>query len=100
MFGTKLEVVYDLRSMAVAGCKPSDMLRMILSRHPGEMLDKDVFYQYFIETFCFSEGEASPLFGWLPDGTGELKDSNIDNLMNKRIQKNKGVWENAPRTPS
>ncbi len=96
MFGTKLEVIYDLRSMALNGCKPSEMLRMIISRHPGDLLGRNVFYQYFLEAFCFSEGEASPLYGWLPNGTGELKEANIDYLMTRRIQKNKKVWETTP----
>ncbi len=100
MFGTKLEVVYELRSMAINGCKPSELLQTIISHHPDETLMKNTFCQYFTEAFCFSEGEASPLFGWLPDGTGELKDSNIDYLMTKRILKNKSVWENAPRSLS
>ena len=97
MFGTKCEVIDELRSMAVNDCKPSEMLRTIISRHPAELLDRNLFYQYFIETFCFSEGEASPLFGWLPDGAGELNDSDIDYLMAKRIEKNKSAWENARR---
>ncbi len=71
-----------------------------MSYHPGEMLDRNIFYQYFMDAFCFTEGEASPLFGWLPDGTGELKDSHIDYLITRRIQKNKSVWENAPRSSS
>jgi hypothetical protein len=84
--------------MALAACKPSEMRRMVISRHTSDMLDKNAFYQYFIEAICFSEGEASPLFGWLPNGTGELQDSNIDYLMTRRIQKNKGIWENAPKS--
>jgi hypothetical protein len=81
--------------MALAGRNPSDLLRAIRSQHPDETLDRNIYYQYFTEAFCFSEGEASPLFGWLPDGTGELKDSNIDYLMTKRINKNKNAWNHA-----
>jgi hypothetical protein len=95
MFGTRTEVVAILRAMALPAGKPSEMLRKIVSCHPSETLTRNVFYQYFTEAFCFCEGEASPLFGWLPDGTGELKDANIDYLMTKRIQKNRNVWENA-----
>jgi hypothetical protein len=97
MFGTRPEVVSILRSMALDDRRPSEMLRTILSHHPGEVLDRNFFYQYFAEAFGFTEGEASPLFGWLPDGTGELQDSNIDYLMTKRIQKTRSVWERAPR---
>lgn len=95
MFGTRTEVVSILRSMALAGRDPSEMLRTIIRYHTDEALDRNIFYQYFAEAFCFSEGEASPLFGWLPDGTGELQDSNIDYLMTKRIRKNKDVWRDA-----
>jgi hypothetical protein len=95
MFGTRTEVVDILRSMALKGSQPSEMLRTIVSHYPDEMLDRNFFYQYFTEAFCFSEGEASPLFGWLPDGTGELKDANIDYLMTKRIAKNRSVWEDG-----
>jgi len=93
MFGTQDEVVHILRSMALTQCKPSEMLHHIISCHPSERLTRNVFYQYFTEAFCFSEGEASPLYGWLPDGTGELKDSNIDDLMTRRIEKNKNAWK-------
>ena len=100
MFATKPELVCELRSMAANGSKPSDLLRLILSHHPDDPLARHLFYQYFTEAFCFSEGEASPLYGWLPDGTGELKDANIDYLMTRRIQKNRSAWEPAPRSLS
>lgn len=85
MFGTKSEVVVELRSMASEGCKPSELLKTILSHHPDEMLVKNVFCQYFTEAFCFTEGEASPLFEWLSNGTGALDDSKIDRIMPKRF---------------
>ncbi len=100
MFEIQTEVVDTLRSMALNGSKPSEMLRKIITYHPSEMLERSVFARYFKEAFCFLEGEYSPIHGWLPDGTGELNDSNIDYLMTKRIQKNKSVWENAPRSLS
>lgn len=100
MFGTQLEVVYDLRTMALRGSKPSEMLRTIVAHHSPEVVAPVVFYQYFKEAFCFSEGEASPLYGWRPDGTGELKDANIDYLMTRRIHKNRMVWGSAPRASS
>ena len=96
MFGTQTAVVHTLRTMALGGSKPSDMLRVIISAHPSEMPTRTLFYQYFTEAFCFAEGEASLLYGWLPDQTGELKDSNIDCLLTKRIQKNREVWETTP----
>jgi hypothetical protein len=92
--------VYALREMAFQGKKPSEMLRMIISRHPEDRLTRDVFARYFREAFCFLEGGDGPLWGWLPDGTGELKDADIDDLMTRRIEKHKPVWENTPRSSS
>lgn len=96
MFGTRPEIVCLLRCMANGNLSPSEMLKTIVSRHLGETLHKVVFYRYFTEAFCFDEGEASPLFGWLPDGTGELQDVDIDRLRSKRIEKSRTAWESMP----
>jgi hypothetical protein len=93
MFGTRPEVVLVLRAMALNDRTPTEMLHAILSHHPDEEPDRNLFCQYFAEAFRFTEGEVSPIFGWLPDGTGELQDANIDYLMTRRIRKNRGVWE-------
>jgi len=93
MFGTRTEFVFALRSMALAGSKPSEMVRMLVSEHASDgvdgMVDRNLLVQYFAEAFCFSDGEAYALFGWRPDGAGELHDAKIDYLLGKRIQKTK-----------
>ncbi len=48
----------------------------------------------------YFEREASPLFGWLPDGAGELNDSDVDYLLNRRIERNRHIWEKLPTTES
>src|SRR5258708_1684523 len=96
MFGTQEILVGKLRTMAVDGGKPSEMVRMLLSR--GEitpidgMIDRNLLVQYFTEAFCFTDGQAYGLFGWLPNGSGELKDADIDYLLTKRIQQTKTQW--------
>ena len=100
MFEIQMEVVHAIRAMAWNGCKPSEMLRKIITYYPSEMLERSVFARYFKEAFCFLEGEHSPLHGWRPDGTGELKDADIDYLMTKRIRDNKNVWEKASQSSS
>ncbi len=58
-------------------------------------MDRNLLVQYFSEAFCFSDGQAYPIFGWLPDGTGELKDSDIDDLLTRRINQARSNWEKA-----
>ena len=55
MFGTKPEVVLELRSMAIAGHKPSELLETINSCHPDGMLVNNTFCRYFKEAFCFAD---------------------------------------------
>jgi hypothetical protein len=97
MIKQRIDVIQILRSMAQNRSMPSEMLQELIAAHPSEPLTRNVFYEYFTEAFCFSEGEASPLYGWLPDGTGELTDGDIDELMTKRIQANRSAWENGGR---
>jgi hypothetical protein len=94
MFGTQNELICALRSLALRGGSPSEMLRTILSQSHSGAIDLNSLVQYFSEAFCFSDGQAFPIFGWLPDGTGSLKDSEIDYLMTRRIQQTRAEWEN------
>jgi hypothetical protein len=93
MFGTQPELVLALREMARDGVTPSAMLRHLLAHHPEA--DRNVFVQYFSEAFCFADGEGYPIFGWFPDGTGELANANLDHLLTKRIQRTRPVWDSA-----
>jgi hypothetical protein len=97
MFGTQQEMVLALRSMASEGVAPSAMLRRLIAHHamPEASVDRNMLVQYFSEAFSFADGEAYPIFGWRPDGTGELKDANIDYLLTKRIQRTRSEWDNA-----
>ena len=99
MFGTQPELVFALRGMAREGSKPSVMLHQLISHHATlvadspKSVDRNLLVQYFTEAFCFADGEAYPIFGWLPESQGELKDSDIDRIMSKRIQRTRGEWE-------
>jgi hypothetical protein len=83
--------------MALDGKTPSEMLRTLIARLSPEpnqkMIDRNLLVQYFSEAFYFSDGQAYPIFGWFQDGTGELKDANIDYLLSRRIEKTRPEWE-------
>jgi hypothetical protein len=105
MFGTQPPMVLTLRAMAREGVAPSAMLRRLIADHWPEVagpnvIDRNLLVQYFAEAFCFRDGEAYPVFGWRPDGTGELKDSDLDRLLTKRIQRTRDPWERQESLPS
>ncbi|HYV34160.1 MAG TPA: hypothetical protein VE988_00565 [Gemmataceae bacterium] len=86
------EVVDSLRCKARSGISPSQLLRELISIAP-ESPDPLWMVQSFAEVFCFTEGQSYPIFGWLPDGTGRLKDSDLDYLLAKRIERNRINWD-------
>jgi hypothetical protein len=87
------DLVVKMRSMARSGDQPSVILREIISHLSPANTDPFVLTRYFAEAFCFKDGQAHPIHGWLPDCTGELKDTDIDRIMSKRIQQTRTEWE-------
>jgi hypothetical protein len=80
--------------MSRRGDQPSALLRAIISYLSPATADRIVLVRYFTAAFAFTEGEGYPIFGWFPDGSGELKDADIDRIMSKRIQQNRTQWDN------
>jgi len=98
MLGTRTESIAVVRSLTRNGRRPSEILRTLIaheSPREGVEIDRNLLVQYFSDAFCFSDGEAYPIFGWRSDGTGELSDDAIDELLTKRIQRTRPLWESA-----
>jgi hypothetical protein len=87
------KVVDTLRSMARRGTLPSLLLREIMPSLKPDDPDRPMLVRYFSEAFYLTEGEAYPIFGWSPTGGGELKDSDIDYLLTRRIQQTQAKWD-------
>jgi hypothetical protein len=87
------DLIDMLRSMARRGEQPSAMLRAIVAELGAETADRPLIVRYFSTAFCFSEGQGYKIFGWFPDGTGALSDSDIDSLLSKRIQETRTAWD-------
>jgi hypothetical protein len=54
---------------------------------------------YFLEwakqmraAFGLSLSEVSPIGGWAPDGTGELKDAQLDSFLVPAIESKRSTW--------
>src|SRR5437588_3651513 len=86
-------LVDNLRSMASKGAQPSAMLHAIISYLSPAPVDQLLLVRYFAEVFFFKDGQGHPIHGWFPDGTGELKDADVDRLMSKRIQQTRSEWD-------
>jgi hypothetical protein len=89
------DLVEMLRSMARRGEQPSVMLRAVVAQLGSGTADRPLLVRYFSTAFCFTEGQGYKIFGWLPDGSGALKDSGIDRLLFQRIQETRPEWDKA-----
>src|SRR3954463_15017594 len=87
MLSTRPELVALVRSLDGDGRRPSEILRALIAREPSSEGDRNLRVQCFSEAFEFTDGEAYPIFGWRPDGTGELRDPAIDEMLTKRMQR-------------
>jgi hypothetical protein len=91
----RLDLVERLRSMARKEEKPSTMLRKVVTELGAEAADRPLLVRYVSTAFCFTEGQAYKIFGWFPDGTGALKDSDLDDLLFHRIQEARAEWDKS-----
>ena len=91
-------LVEKIRRMDRRGDRPSVMLHAIVSHLAPASVDRLLLVSYFSDVFLFKDGQAHPIFGWFPDGSGELKDADIDRIMSKRIQQNRTQWDNPDQS--
>ena len=84
-----------MRDMARRGNKPSVMLHAIVAQLGSETADRPLLVRYFSTAFAFADGQGYKIFGWFPDGSGALKDADIDELLSKRIQETRAAWDKA-----
>ena len=87
------ELVDRLRAMARRGEQPSAMLHAIVAHLSPATVDRLLLVSYFSTAFSFIDGQGHPIFGWFADGSGELKDSDIDRIMSRRVQQTRPAWD-------
>jgi hypothetical protein len=93
MITLRQDLVEMLRAMARREEQPSAMLRAVIAQLGPETADRPLLVRYFSTAFCFSEGQGYKIFGWFPDGTGTLKDADLDRLLFQRIQELRPAWD-------
>ena len=87
------DLTHALRTLAREGVPPSRMLREVVWSVGSERADRQLLVRVVSAAFRFTEGEGYVIFGWLPDGTGELSDSQLDYHLSKRIQAARPQWD-------
>lgn len=90
------DLSHALRELAREGVPPSEMLREAVRRVGQDRADRQFLVRLVSDAFRFAEGEGYVIFGWLPDGTGSLTDSQINYHLSKRIQAARPHWD-APQ---
>src|SRR5438270_9544505 len=87
------DLIAMVRSMARKGERPSTMVRAVSEELGAEAADRPKLVRFFSEAFCFADGQAYKIFGWFPDGTGSLKDMDLDLLLSEPIRQTQGRWD-------
>jgi hypothetical protein len=87
------DLIATVRSMARKGERPSAMLRAVIEQLGAETADGPLLVRLFSEAFCFAEGQGYKVFGWFPDGTGALKDTDLDLLLSESIRQTRAQWD-------
>lgn len=85
-----------VRGLARAGVAPSNMLREVVRRVGHGRADRQYLVRLVSDAFHFREGEGHVIFGWQPDGSGELTDAQLDHHLGKRIQAARPAWDGVP----
>jgi hypothetical protein len=86
------QIVREMRLKMLAGIPPSGILRWL-------MMDKDIMMGdvmvLMMNAFGLEFSELLCVPGWRPDGTGELSDKYVDDLLVPRITARRGMWGTA-----
>ncbi len=82
-----------LRTFARDGVAPSGMLREVVALVGQDRADRQFLVRLFSEAFRFTDGEGQVIFGWRPDGSGFLTDTQLDGHLGKRIHAARARWD-------
>ena len=85
------EIVAQLRAMWARGLSVADLARFLIERGLHEIPVK----MCFETAFCLDYGDAMAIGGWLRDGTGELSDKQLRDLLAPRIELTRPEWDES-----
>ena len=83
----------NLRDSYRQTASPADVLKEIVRSWPTEPCHKLVLIAHMRAAFELTLQQAGPIAGWAVDGTGELKDAQIDSFLKPEIEHNRDLWD-------
>ena len=86
------DVVAQLRAMARKGESPSRILRELISLLPTNASHKVTLINYTRAACGLTLAQASPIAGWSADDAGEIKDTQLNELVEPGILDNRSQW--------
>jgi hypothetical protein len=89
MLTKELPTVEVLRERYEQTGSAAAVVQLLASVVPESVLDWAIQMQ---AAFNLSLSQISPIGGWLPDGTGELKDSQLDGFLVPEIERTRNSW--------
>jgi hypothetical protein len=86
------DIVGQIKVLARKGASPSRILHQLVELVPPGPAQKVALIKYMRAAFGLTLEQASPIAGWSTDGTGELKDTRLDELIAPAILDAKAHW--------
>jgi hypothetical protein len=86
-------IVAHLQALARGGATASQMLRYLFRKFAPEAPHKITLIKYMRKAFDLTLQEASPIAGWSADGTGDLSDAQVDELVVPEIRDHEQEWD-------
>jgi hypothetical protein len=93
MTALDFNLVQRMRRMARDGLAPSLILRQLHSSLPECNRTKFSLIEYFKDAFCLALRDATPIGGWEAEGSGEISDKRLDELLMPAVIENRGKWD-------
>jgi hypothetical protein len=82
--------VFELRELYRHSRSAANVVRAIVESTPGYFLE---WAKLLRAAFDLSLGQVKTIGGWLPDGTGELNDDQLDYFFVPAIESTRSSWD-------
>src|SRR5438105_4041915 len=87
-----LSLVRQMRKMALEGRPASCILKELYAHLPANQRNLIGVMEHFKKAFCLSLHEVKPIAGWELDGTGEIQNDRLDELLEPALAKHQPEW--------
>jgi hypothetical protein len=85
-------IVHEMTTLARNGATPAQIMRTLVGRLSPADTHTVNLIRYARAAFGLSLAQAKPIAGWAPNGSGELKDARLDELLTADILANRDHW--------